>query len=131
MLTYARPCSSRSGSTPTFANELLAPRLVARETFAEATSVQFPGLGGVLPNVGRFDPNDWGLGFELKNGKSPHWCGSRTSARTFGHFGGSGTFIWVDPDARIALACLTDLPVGPWIMDAWPRLSDDVLSELP
>ena len=33
--------------------ELLAPTLVARETLDEATSVQFPGLAGVLPGVGR------------------------------------------------------------------------------
>jgi len=112
-----------------FARELLAPRLIAPETLAEATSVQFPGLAGVLPDIGRFDPMDWGLGFELKDGKQPHWSGSLTSPRTFGHFGGSGTFLWVDPDRAVALACLTDLEFGPWAMDAWPRLSDDLLAE--
>jgi len=109
--------------------ELQAPRLVAPETLAEATSVQFPGLAGVLPDLGRFDPNDWGLGFELRDDKSPHWTGSRNSPRTFGHFGGSGTFLWVDPDARLALGCLTDLDFGPWALEAWPRLSDAVLTE--
>src|SRR5205085_1030605 len=74
--------------------ELQRPRLVAAETLAEATSVQFPGLSGVLPDFGRFDPNDWGLGVELKGTKDPHWSGSRTSPRTFGHFGGSGTLLW-------------------------------------
>jgi CubicO group peptidase (beta-lactamase class C family) len=111
-----------------FAGELLVPRVIAAETLAEATSVQFPGLAGVLPDIGRFDPNDWGLGFELKNGKAPHWSGTRTSPRTFGHFGGSGTFLWVDPDRALALACLTDLDFGPWALDAWPRLSDVVLA---
>ena len=81
------------------ARELQAPTLVAPETLAEATSVQFPGLGGVLPDVGRFDPNDWGLGVELRDAKQPHWTGRRNSERTFGHFGGSGTFLWVDPEA--------------------------------
>ncbi len=112
-----------------FARELLAPRLVAPETLAEATRVQFPGLAGVIPDLGRYDPNDWGLGFELKDGKSPHWSGTRTSAQTFGHFGGSGTFLWVDPQAGLALACLTDLEFGEWAKTAWPRLSDAVLSE--
>ena len=79
--------------------ELLEPTLVAPETHAEMTSVQFPGLDGVLPDWGRFTPNDWGLGVEIKGTKSPHWAGSLTSPRTFGHFGGSGTFLWVDPDA--------------------------------
>ena len=81
-----------------FARELLAPTLVAPETFAEATSVQFPGLAGVIPDLGRFDPNDWGLGFELKGSKQPHFSGTLTSPRTFGHWGGSGTFVWVDPE---------------------------------
>jgi CubicO group peptidase (beta-lactamase class C family) len=112
------------------ARELQAPRLVAPETLAEATSVQFPGLAGVLPDFGRFDPNDWGLGFELRDEKSPHWTGARNSPRTFGHFGGSGTFLWVDPEAGLALGCLTDLEFGDWAKDAWPRLADAVLVEL-
>ncbi len=113
-----------------FAKELLAPRLIAAETLAEATIVQFPGIAGVLPDVGRFDPNDWGLGFEVKDGKHPHWSGTRTSPRTFGHFGGSGTFLWVDPEAAVALACLTDRDFGEWAMKAWPKLSDAVLTEV-
>ena len=77
--------------------ELLEPTLVAPETLDEATTVQFPGLGGVIPGIGRYDPNDWGLGLELRDRKPSHWTGNRASERTFGHFGGSGTFLWVDP----------------------------------
>jgi CubicO group peptidase (beta-lactamase class C family) len=109
--------------------ELLAPALVAPETHAEMTSVQFPGLDGVLPEYGRFSPLDWGLGVELKGAKAPHWSGSRTSPRTFGHFGGSGTFLWVDPEAAIACACLTDREFGAWAKEAWPRLADAVVEE--
>ena len=112
-----------------FAAELLAPRLIAQETLAEATSVQFPGLAGVVPDLGRFEPNDWGLGFELKDGKHPHWTGTENSAATFGHFGGSGTFLWVDPEPGVALCCLTDLEFGEWALEAWPKLSDAVLAE--
>ena len=60
---------------------------------AEATDVQFPGLTGVLPGFGVQRPNDWGLGFEIRDAKSPHWTGSANSGRTYGHFGQSGTFI--------------------------------------
>ena len=112
------------------ARELLAPQLIAPETLAEATAVAFPGLAGILPDFGRYDPNDWGLGFELRNAKSPHWTGAANSERTFGHFGGSGAFIWVDPQAGAACACLTDLEFGTWAKEAWPRLSDAVLAEL-
>jgi CubicO group peptidase (beta-lactamase class C family) len=111
------------------ASELQRPSLVASETLAEATTVQFPGLAGVLPDFGRMDPNDWGLGFELRDGKGPHWTGARNSARTFGHFGGSGTFLWVDPEAGVALGALTNREFGDWAKEAWPRLSDAVLRE--
>ena len=110
--------------------ELLSPRLVAAETHEEMVSIQFPGLDGVLPDFGRFRPLDWGLGVELKGAKEGHWSGTLTSSRTFGHFGGSGTFLWVDPDRRIACAALTTRPFGDWAKEAWPRLSDAVLREL-
>jgi CubicO group peptidase (beta-lactamase class C family) len=112
-----------------FARELLEPSFVAPETLAEATRTAFPGLAGVLPGVGRQEPLDWGLGFELKDAKRPHWTGARNSPRTFGHFGGSGTFLWVDPDAALACACLTDREFGDWALEAWPALSDAVLAE--
>jgi CubicO group peptidase (beta-lactamase class C family) len=111
------------------ARELQQPTLIAPETLAEATSVQFPGLAGVLPDFGRWDPNDWGLGFELRDAKSPHWTGTRNSPRTYGHFGGSGTFVWIDPEAQLALGVLTNREFGDWSKEAWPRLSDAVLSE--
>jgi CubicO group peptidase (beta-lactamase class C family) len=110
--------------------ELLAPTVVSAETLAEATAVAFPGLVGVLPGFGRQEPNDWGLGLELRDRKSPHWTGERNSERTFGHFGRTGTFLWVDPEPAVALACLTDLEFGEWAAEAWPELSDRVLAEL-
>jgi CubicO group peptidase (beta-lactamase class C family) len=110
--------------------ELLAPRLIATETRDEMTSVQFPGLDGVLPDYGRFSPLDWGLGVELKGAKDGHWSGTLTSPRTFGHFGGSGTFLWVDPERGVACAVLTTREFGDWAKEAWPRLSDDVVREL-
>jgi CubicO group peptidase (beta-lactamase class C family) len=112
------------------ARELREPTRVAPETLEEAVTVQFPGLVGVVPGFGRQEPNDWGLGFELRDGKSPHWTGTRNSPRTFGHFGRSGTFLWIDPDADVALGCLTDLAFGDWAAEAWPRLADSVLQEV-
>jgi CubicO group peptidase (beta-lactamase class C family) len=117
------------GDLLTVAHELLAPSRVSPGLLAEAASVQFPGLDGVLPGFGRMEPNDWGLGFELRDAKRPHWTGSLNSALTFGHFGRSGTFLWIDPALDLALACLTDLAFGDWAKDAWPRLADAVLRE--
>jgi CubicO group peptidase (beta-lactamase class C family) len=110
--------------------ELLAPTIVAPETLAEATQVAFPGLDGVLPDFGRMSPNDWGLGFELRDAKPGHWMGSAVSPRSFGHFGGSGTFLWVDPELGAALGVLTDRPFGDWAKEAWPPFSDAVVAEL-
>jgi CubicO group peptidase (beta-lactamase class C family) len=107
--------------------ELLRPTLLKSATLATAVTVAFPGLAGVLPGLGRYDPLDWGLGFELRDAKAPHWTGRTNSPETFGHFGASGTFLWVDPIADLALACLTDRPFGPWALEAWPALSDAVL----
>ena len=112
------------------ARELLAPSLVGRDTWTRATSVAFPGLAGVLPGFGRFEPCDWGLGPELAGAKSPHWTGTRNSKATYGHFGQSGSFVWADPEAGIALAGLSSEPFGPWAKEAWPALSDAVLAGL-
>jgi CubicO group peptidase (beta-lactamase class C family) len=111
------------------AAELLSPQLVAEETASEMRDVQFPELSGVLPDWGRFEPLDWGLGVQ-RNTPSPTWMGARASARAFGHFGGSGTFLWVDRDAGVACAALTDREFGDWAKAAWPALSDAVLAEL-
>jgi CubicO group peptidase (beta-lactamase class C family) len=115
------------GDLATLASEFLRPTLVPAPTFAAATSVVFPGLVGVVPGVGRFDPCDWGLGFELHDGKTPHWMGERNSPATFGHFGGSGSFLWVDPAVDLAVVALTDRDFGPWALEAWPAFSDAVL----
>ncbi len=107
--------------------ELLVPRLVSAGTASVATTVAFPGLRGMLPGIGLQASLDWGLGPEIRDGKVPHWTGSGNSPRTYGHFGGSGTFAWIDPDAGLALVALTDRTFGAWAIEAWPRLSDAVL----
>ncbi|GAY17067.1 serine hydrolase [Mycobacterium sp. shizuoka-1] len=110
-----------------FAADLLAPQTVSTQLHEQAISVQFPGLTGVLPGFGVQRPNDWGLGFEIRDAKSPHWTGSANSARTFGHFGQSGTFLWVDPERALSLVVLTDRDFDEWAKSLWPVLSDEVL----
>ncbi len=110
------------------AHELLASTgLLSAPMRAELATVHYPGLRGVLPGFGAQDPNDWGLGFEIRGQKSPHWTGPANSPRTFGHFGQSGTFLWVDPDAQLALVALADRDFGDWARAAWPPLADAVL----
>ncbi|MDY6999464.1 MAG: serine hydrolase domain-containing protein [Actinomycetota bacterium] len=121
--------SSTVDDLAAFAGDLLSPTTVSAQMHAEAVSVQFPGLAGVLPGFGVQRPNDWGLGFEIRDGKSPHWTGANNSAGTYGHFGQSGTFLWVDPDAALALVVLTDRTFGEWAHTVMPALSDEVLRE--
>ena len=108
--------------------ELASPSLVGDDLLAEATRTAFPGLSGVLPGFGRQPHCDWGLGFEIRDSKAPHWTGARNSPRTFGHFGRSGSFLWVDPEAGMACAVLADRDFDDWAKQAWPRLSDDLLA---
>ena len=112
-----------------FAAEVLAPKLLDAQTLAEAFAVQFPGLAGIVPGVGRFDPCDWGLGFERNFARPGHWAGQAVSPDTGGHFGGAGSFVWADRSRGLACVCLTGRDFGPWAMQAWPALCDAVVAE--
>lgn len=112
-----------------FAGDLLRPVTVSGTLHHEATTVQFPGLDGVLPGYGVQRPNDWGLGFELRDKKSPHWTGAQNSAGTYGHFGQAGGFIWADPEKDLALVVLTDRDFGEWALRPWPAVSDAVIAD--
>lgn len=109
--------------------ELLSPTLVSPESAALLRGVAFPGLDGVLPGFGQQRPNDWGLGAEVRGRKSPHWTAPGGSPATFGHFGRAGGFCWVDPDAGVACAVLSDRSFGPWAREAWPALGSAVLAD--
>lgn len=111
------------------AGDLLAeqPRTIASTTRDQMTSVAFDGLPGVLPGFGSQDPNDWGLGFEIRGSKAPHWTPPEASPRTFGHFGRSGSLIWIDPENRAALIVLGDRPFGDWAPPLWRELGTSVL----
>lgn len=113
-----------------FAAELQQPTLLEPSLLQAATTVAFPTLDGVLPGFGRQRPNDWGLGFELKSSKSPHWTAPTGSPKTFGHFGQTGTFLWVDPEAKIATVALTNRNFGSWAAELWPPFSAAVLAEV-
>jgi CubicO group peptidase (beta-lactamase class C family) len=115
-----------------FIRELRTPTLLSAASAAAYRTVQFPELSGLVPGVGRFQPCPWGLGTEIKGAKHPHWTGRSNSEETFGHFGGAGTLLWVDPGAQIALLALTDRPFDDWSAEAltlWPALADAVLLE--
>jgi CubicO group peptidase (beta-lactamase class C family) len=125
----ARDAVSTVADLARVAHELLSSTgLLSAPMRTDLAAVQYPGLRGVLPGYGPQDPNDWGLGFEIRGTKSPHWTGSANSPGTHGHFGQSGTMMWIDPQARLALVALADRDFGDWAAAAWPALSNEVLA---
>jgi CubicO group peptidase (beta-lactamase class C family) len=128
----ANGMSSTVDDMARFVAEMLRPRLLASETAAEIVRPQFSDLAGIVPGVGRFDPCPWGLGVELRGAKWPHWTGTSNSPATFGHFGGSGSMMWVDPTITAGVVALTDRNFDEWTVDAmrlWPEFSNAVVSE--
>jgi CubicO group peptidase (beta-lactamase class C family) len=123
---------SNLADTCRFVAEVMRPSLIHATSAAEAERIHYPALAGIVPGVGRYEQCPWGLGFEVRGTKTPHWTGTTNSPRTFGHFGGSGTMFWVDPDRDLALVALADRDFDQWATTAltvWPELSDAVLGE--
>ena len=123
------PAHAASGSLDdllALGRELLAPSLLDEPLATDVATVQFPGLSGVLPGYGRQDDNTWGLGVEIRDGKSPHWTGPSQSPDTFGHFGQSGSFLWVDRGAGVAAACLGDRDFDGWAIEAWAPFNEQL-----
>ncbi len=115
-----------------FAAEVRSPTLVSAAMAVDAVRPHFGDLGGIVPGVGRFTTCPWGLGFEVRGDKTPHWTGRTNSAATFGHFGGAGTMMWLDPAHDVSLIALTDRRFDQWAAEAlvlWPELSDATLAE--
>jgi CubicO group peptidase (beta-lactamase class C family) len=112
------------------ASELNRPRVFSASVVSRMSTVAFPGLAGLLPGIGFQATNDWGLGAEVRDSKRPHWTGTTSSSSTFGHFGASGSFLWVDPARDLACVCLTGTQFGPWALASWPPLADAITAEL-
>lgn len=114
----------------TFLIELMHPTLLHESTMEEATTVQFPDLNGIVPGYGMMKPCPWGLGFEIKGAKGPHWTGPSMPENTFGHFGQSGTYLWLAPGTDRAMVALTDRPFGDWAKPLWAETNEAVWQEL-
>ena len=131
VLIPGSPAHSGEGSArdlSLFARELASPRLVSPALAERACAPVLPELDGVLPGYGRQVPNPFGLGVEVRGAKSPHWTGKGNSPQTFGHFGQSGSFIWVDPVAERQAVFLGAEPFGQVHRKTWPALGDQILA---
>ena len=119
-----------------FAGELISPQLLSEETLREAMGNQYGDLRGVVPGYGMQKPCPWGLGFEIKGDKTPHWTGTNMPAETVGHFGMAGTYLWVvpawvdDPRAGTAMVALTDREFDDWAKPLWQETNTAIFGEL-
>ena len=109
--------------------EMLTPTLIPADLGLAARTVQFSGLDGVLPGFGKQSPNDWGLGYEIRGKKKPHWTAPEACPETFGHFGQSGSFVWVDPRCQLVGAFLGAESFRASVHGTlWPALNSEVLA---
>ncbi|WKD57280.1 Penicillin-binding protein 4* [Corynebacterium capitovis DSM 44611] len=119
-----------------FAAELLHPTLIDEATLREAFTNQFGDLRGIVPGYGMQKPCPWGLGFEIKGAKEPHWTGRNMPADVVGHFGMAGTYLWVvpawskSPHAGTACAVLTDRQFGDWAKPLWCETNSELFAVL-
>lgn len=113
-----------------FAQELVQPTLLSQQTMDEAFTLQYPDLIGTVPGYGMQKPCPWGLGYEIKGTKDPHWTGAGMPENTIGHFGYSGTFLWMVPGTGYAAVVLTDRYFDDWAKPLWAEFNDAVWAEL-
>ena len=112
-----------------FADEIIEPRVLHPQTVAEALTVQFPGLDGVVPGYGPQKPADWGLGFQIYShpeSRQGLWFGESMPDDVAGHFGQAGTFLWLHVPTGRACVVLTDRPFGDWAKPLWTEFNDEL-----
>lgn len=106
-------------------------RLLSGASIALMRDDQTAGLLGGIEGIQEWPLCPWGIGWEIKGDKRPHWTGDLTSPQTICHIGQGGTLLWADPASGIACAILAnrDIATG-WATDParWARLSDAVVA---
>lgn len=118
----AHGCRSTIADLIAFGRELMNPTLLSATTAQQAGTIQFPELSGRVPGYRSFDPNPWGLGMEIR-GHKVHWLSERQSTRTIGHFGQSGSYLWIDPEEKAGAVFLGAEPFGAWHQENWIKLN--------
>lgn len=105
--------------------------ILAPETIARAARNHGGALPGGVEGFMSWPVCDWGLAFEIRDGKEPHWTGSATSAVTLSHFGASGTLAFVDPERGVAAVLLANRGTyARWMLEpgGWPDLCRALLA---
>jgi CubicO group peptidase (beta-lactamase class C family) len=97
--------------------------LLAGETVDEMLAPQFGPLPGGVGGVGEWPDLCWGLGFDVRGRRQPHWSGNALSSRAASHFGASGTLAWLDPERGLGLVALANRGTyAGWWREPWADL---------
>ena len=103
--------------------------LASPATVQLMTTSQTDGLRGGIEGFMTWDDCTWGLGFDLRGVKRPHFSGEYSSPRTFGHTGVAGTFAWADPATDLVCVMLANrMLYNRWNTSRWSRFSTAVAS---
>jgi beta-lactamase class C len=101
---------------------------------AEMVVDQTGGVAGGVNSAGvRWERGAWGYGWEVKGSKRNHWTGTRTSERTWCHWGQAGTLVWLDPDRKLGVAMFANRTVTngwPLRPPRWCTLSDAIIAAM-
>ena len=105
--------------------------LLADETVEEMLACQFGELPGTVPGVGSWSNLAWGLGFDVRGSRTPHWTGSVLSARASSHFGASGTLAWLDPEFGLGCVVLANRgSYSGWWREPWALLTERIVTAI-
>ncbi|MBI1314843.1 serine hydrolase [bacterium] len=102
--------------------------VLAPASIAAATKNQLAEMPDI-PDVDR-RTRPWGLGWRLNWPAHSANFGDLLSSRTYGHWGATGTVLWIDPDRNAFFVLLTTRPQEPhgtWLA----RVSNAVAAALP
>jgi len=86
-------------------------QLLSPATIAAATRNQLNAMAEVPEADRRTRP--WGLGWRLRWPRESTSFGDLLGERNYGHWGATGTLLWIDPDWRTSAVLLTTQPQEP------------------
>jgi CubicO group peptidase (beta-lactamase class C family) len=103
----------------------VGPALLSAESRSELMTNQCGALPGGVGAFMEWDVCDWTVGFDVRNGKSPHWSGDALSPASVSHFGASGTLAFIDPARDVQAVLLANRGTySRWMLEpgGWPDL---------
>jgi CubicO group peptidase (beta-lactamase class C family) len=85
--------------------------ILSKATVAESTRNQLAVMKEVPDDDRRFRP--WGFGWRLQWSSHANSFGDLVSQSTYGHWGATGTLLWIDPESNSFAMILTTQPLDP------------------